>query len=285
MKNFAIIFSAENRRHWEQDQGDNITLYEKMAVGLADSIRQHMPDVDVYCGSFTHHILSDWAKSHLAKYRITVCEDLIFNDLRPATYNLFLRNFTKHYFAKKLLDTYDYLVYIDIDAIVLRPFEFSFDPTSPIVVVDTMPEWAKAHQSQFTNLPLNSTLFYLWFDIVNAHNAYLFELDYFDDSILYDHNLDVIISDRILGSNLTIIEQDFGGYHCFKPPKATDLAYHYDGLTSEGSLYMIKDTHPVIYKKYVLFFEKVLNAVIENEQGKWEKIKADFEQINTVIQE
>ena len=277
MKKFAIIFSAENRRHWEQDQGDNITLYEKMAVGLADSIRQHMPDIDVYCGCFTQHTLSDWAKKHLNKYNVTLCEDTVFPDLKPATYNLFLRHFTKHYFAKKLLDDYDYLVYIDIDAIILRPIEFPFDPTGPVVIVDTMPEWAKAHQKLFTELPLNTTLFYLWFDIINVHNSYIFDIDYQDEKVLYDHNLDVIITNRILESNLDIIEQDFGGYHCFKPPKATDLAYHYDGLTSEGSLYMIKDTHPSIFKKYVFFFEKILNAKIENEPGKWEKIKADYE--------
>ena len=278
MKNFAIIFSLESRKHWVNDQYFPVTLYEKMAVALADSIRVQMPNVDVYCGSFTEHTLSNWTRKFFTKYNITVCEELLFPDLKPATYNIFLRSFTKHYFAKKILDQYDYLVYIDIDALVLKPFEFSFDPTSPIVVVDTMPEWAKAEQKRFTDLPLNTTLFYLWFDIINGHNEWVFDIDYTDPNILYDHNLDVIITKRIVDSNLQIIEQEFGGYHCFKPPKETDLAYHYDGLTAEGSLYMIKDTNPGLYKKYVLFFEKILNVKIENEPGHWENIKANYEE-------
>jgi hypothetical protein len=276
MKEFAIIFSVENRKQEEQDFKSNMSLYEKMAIGLSDSIRQHMPDVDVYCGNFTDQTLSNEFKNYLTRYNVKLCEDLIFSNLKPATYNLFLRSFTKDYFAKKLLNQYRYLIYTDVDVIALRPFEFSFNPTDPIAVVNTIPDWVKAHLILFTKLPLDKPLLYLWLDIINTHNAYIFDIDYRDEKVLYDHNLDVIISNRILESNLDIIEQDFGGYHCFKPPKITDLAYHYDGLTSEGSLYMIEDTHPGIYKKYVFFFEKVLHAVIENEPGKWETIKAEF---------
>lgn len=276
MKQFAIIFSVENRKHWDQDFKSDMTLYEKMAIGLSDSIRQHMPNVDVYCGNFTHHTLSDSFKSHLKRYNINICEDLIFPNLTPATYNLFLRSFTKDYFAKKLLGQYQYLVYVDIDVLVLKPFEFSFDPTDPIVTVTTVPKYVKQHQKRFTKLPLDTTLFYLWMDVINPHNAWLFDLDYNDPEILYDHNLDVILSNKILISGLKILEQDFGGYHCEYLPDKSSLAYHYDGLTSEGSLYILKDTHPSIYKKYVFFFEKVLNAVIENEPGKWERIKAEF---------
>ena len=276
IKQFAIIFSVENRKHWEQDFKSDMTLYEKMAIGLSDSIRQHMPAVDVYCGNFTHHTLSDSCKSHLNRYNINICEDLIFPNLTPSTYNLFLRSFTKDYFAKKLLSQYQYLVYIDIDVLVLKPFEFSFNPTDPIVTVTTVPEYVKRHQKRFTELPLYTTLFYLWMDVINPHNAWLFDLDYNDPEILYDHNLDVILSNKILSSGLKILEQDFGGYHCEYPPDESSLAYHYDGLTSEGSLYILKDTHPSIYRKYVFFFEKVLNTVIENEPGKWETIKAEF---------
>jgi hypothetical protein len=276
MKQFAIIFSVENRKHWEQDFKSNMTLYEKMAIGLSDSIRQHMPEVDVYCGSFTHHLLSESFKDYLNKYNINICEDLIFPNLTPATYNLFLRSFTKDYFAKKLLNQYQYLVYIDIDVLVLRPFEFSFDPTDPVVIVTTVPEYVKRHQKRFTDLPIDTTLFYLWMDIINSHNAGLFDFDYNDPAILYDHNLDVILSSKILSSGLKILEQDFGGYHCEYLPNENSLAYHYDGLTSEGSLYILKDTHPGLYKKYVFFFEKVLGAVIENKSGKWETIKAEF---------
>jgi hypothetical protein len=82
------------------------------------------------------------------------------------------------------------------------------------------------------------------------------------------------MSNKIDKSNLTIIDQDIGGYHpCFKPPKSYHCCYHYDSFGEDGSLYAIKDTHPIEYQKYLMLFEGILNTKINNRQDYWDQIK------------
>jgi len=278
LNKFAIVLSLENKKGWQErkDLPGESSLYEKMAIALIYSIREHMPDVDIYCGNFTNNKISSSVRGHFEKKNVHICDDLLFDKVDPLSYNGYLRNFTKNYFAKKLLDQYDYLVYTDVDVLFLKPLKFEFNPTDPIIIVDNIPRWAREEMVRFTKIPLDGNLYLNWFDIINKHNQHVFDINYTDPAVLYDHGSDIIITERIDNSGLTIIDQQFGGYHCFKPVTTESLVYHYDSLYDEGSLYMLENTHSSTYKKYVFFFEKVLGVTIENEVGKWEKIKAQF---------
>jgi hypothetical protein len=267
---FAIVFSVENKH--EGGSPDISSTYEKMAIALSRSIRQCMPDVDVYCGCFTNNILSGLARKYFKQYSIEIIEDLCFDNIGDDDSYMFLRSFTKHYFATRLLDHYHYIVYVDVDVLFLRTIEFNFDPTSNICLVDTMPKWVVDFLSEYL-ITLDVPLLYNWFDVINKHNRHIFDLDYTDSTVLKEHMADIIVSKRIHYSNLQLIEQTVGGYHCVKPICADSIAYHYDSLGYAGTLYHLKQYHPSLYKQYKMFFETILNVPINNQQGYWEQIR------------
>ena len=274
---FAIVFSAENKRVAGLDP-DQSSPYEKMAIGLAYSIREHLPDVDVYCGNFTNNKLSATARIWFKKLKINYIEELIFNDIGADQSFMFLRTFTKDYFAKTLLDKYDYLLYLDVDVVLLGKPQFDFDPTQPLVLVDTMPQWVLNYHRQYLK-DLNGPLYYNWIDIVNQHNKYIFDLDYTDSYVLHKHNADVLMSNRITDSTLPRIEQHIGGYHCLKPITPEHTFYHYDNFGEEGTLYSIEPMHPEQYKKYINFFKQALNIKFSSDTdrtGHWDRIAEEF---------
>jgi len=281
---FAIVFSAENQIR--PDSNETSSGYEKMAIGLAYSIRACMPEVDIYCGCFTSNTLSDLARHHFIKLNVTLIEDLIFPEVNTKTeicldnnlndyykFNGFLRNFTKDYFAKNLLVKYDYLVYTDIDVLFLKEIQFDFDPMGPMALIEPIPHWSKKLISLFTVKPLSDNLYLNWIDIINNHNKHIYDIDYQLDEIRFDHASDVLITDRLDQSDLTLIEQHLGGYHCYKPPTPDITAYHYDSLGEMGTMFMLESTHPMLYKKYRLLFEKVLDIKIINQPGYWEEVR------------
>jgi hypothetical protein len=84
---------------------------------------------------------------------------------------------------------------------------------------------------------------------------------------------DILVSKRLHSSNLQLIEQTVGGYHCVKPIRADSIAYHYDSLGYAGTLYHLKQHHSSLYKQYRMFFEEILNVPINNQQEYWEQIR------------
>ena len=264
MKKFAIVFSVENK-----GQGPFVD-FEKMAVVLATSIRNCMPSVDSYCGVFTQRYISPSVENHLARLNVNLIYDNLFNsNTRPV--DLFLRSFTKHYFANKLLDQYEYLVYIDVDALFLKPLEFDFDPTGPIALVDEMPDWVKNFENTYTNTGDSSRLYYNWIDIINQHNRYIFDLNYHDKTTVFEKNTDVIISKRINDSGLQKIQQTVGAYHCLHPLTLESQVMHYDDFTASGSLINLQLVRPDIYMQYSMLIEHVLGQKITNQVGFWEE--------------
>jgi hypothetical protein len=245
-----------------------------MSIALACSIRDYLPDIDIYCGTFTNPVTS-YTRLWFHRLKVKYIEDLIFKDLPPDNPKMFLRTFTKDYFAKKLLDQYDYLIYLDVDVLMLGIPNFDFDPTSPMVLVDTMPTWIVNFHRRYLD-DLEESLYYNWIEIINQHNKKIFDLDYKDPYVLDIHNADVIISNRINSSNLTLIEQNIGGYHCAKISKPTHVFYHYDSLGDAGSLHNIESTHPFQYQKYLKLFEETLNIRVTSTVGYWEKVAKEY---------
>lgn len=267
---YAIVFSTENKTKLGDTDGSS--TYEKLSIVLAYSIRQYMPDVDVFCGCFTNNKLSNLARTHFSKLNVNIVEDLIFSNIGQGDEFMFLRTFTKDYFAKRLLDSYDYILYVDTDVVFLKAVEFDFNPTDPIVLVEPMPEWVCKHHA--TDLEeFDETLYFNWIEIINKHNQMLYSLDYNDPYILSSHIADRMLSSNINNSNLTIINQTVGGYHCIKAVNSRSLAYHYDTIGPEGSLYHLKNRHPTDYQRAILLFEKILNMKITNKEGFWENVR------------
>jgi hypothetical protein len=102
-------------------------------------------------------------------------------------------------------------------------------------------------------------------------------MDWNDPTMLINHNSDVILSNRILETELTVIEQQVGGYHFFKPIGKESVFYHYDSLGPAGSLPNVQAMFPEVYQKTVFFFEKILNIDIENRKNFWEEIAEKYE--------
>lgn len=262
MKKFSIIFTTENRNLESE--------LEKMSVVLANSIRTTMPDIDVYCGVFTDNTLSPAIVTHLKNLNVKIINDNIFYNVKKD--NLFLRPFCQKYFAEKLLDQYEYLVYIDVDCIFLKPLTFDFDPTGPIVLVDHIPQWVKSFESTYTKVT-NDILYYNWISIVNRHNKHIFDLDYTNPNVLFEKNADIAISKSIENSSLEKIQQTIGAYHCLHPVTLDTQVIHYDDFMEDGSLLNLRPLYLNTYIKYKLLIENVLGVKIRNVEGYWEKIK------------
>ena len=270
MNKVAIIFTVENKG----DKGfDGVTsTIEKMSVVMATSVREHMPDVDMYCGCFTNNKISEEIHSRLVNLKVNIVEDIQFDNISFDNTALFLRIFVKDYFAKKLLNQYDYLIYLDVDCLLLKPIEFDFDPTGPIALVDKMPDWVKKFESTITHIP-EGNLYYNWIDIINNNNKFLFDLDWSDISKLMQKAADGVFSKNIDTSGLTIIQQTIGAYHCLHELTKDHQLIHYDDLGPQGNFIVLEKMYPAVYTKYKLLIEKVLRSKITNQEGYWEKVK------------
>lgn len=253
MHNWAIIFSVENKKNLG---------YEKLSIILSTSIREHMPDVDVYCGCFTKNSLTDDTKKYLKKLNVNIEEAPIF-DTQEDNKCFYLRLYTKHYFANKFLNQYDYLVYVDVDTLFLKPLNFDFNPLDKIVLVETIPHWVKKHESKNDYVP-EGNLYYNWIQIINRENKFLYDIDFSSIDFLKVKLADSYISKRIDESGLKKIEQQVGANHCLKPLTDKSQIIHYDELDFDGCFIDIETIYPNIYKKYKLLIEEVLNLKITN---------------------
>ena len=239
-----------------------------MAVGLAYSIRQYEKDIDIYCGDFTNNKINKEALYWLDKFNVKYVNETFFNNIGKNDSFCFLRTFCKNYFAKTILDNYDFLIYLDVDVVQFNKINFNFDPVSPMVLVHTMPNWVKKYHSSYLS-ELKGFLYYNWVDIINNHNKHLYEIDWSDPKNLVNHNSDVIFSNKIIETKLNVIEQNFGSYHeDFKPNDKT-IFHHYDDLGESGSLYLLEEIDSLKYKKIVMFFENILKIKVENNKKYW----------------
>ena len=263
MSKSAIVFSVEHKGN---------SNFEKMAIGLAHTIRTYDKDIDIYCGNFTNNKSSKFGLEWFDKLDVNYVNDTQFDSIDEDDSFCFLRTYCKDYFAKRLLKDYDYLIYLDVDVVQFNPIELNFDPTAPMVLVHTMPDWVRNYHSQFlTNL--SGPLYYNWIDIVNDHNQHLYNIDWTDPKNLTNHEADVILSNKINQTELTIVEQTIGGYHTDFMPNKNTVFYHYDDLGDDGSLYLLEAVDAVKYKRITMFFETILNIKITNQPSYWDQFK------------
>jgi hypothetical protein len=230
-----------------------------------------MPDIDVYCGCFTNNSISEYTKKYLKKLKVNVEEVPIF-DGQENNKCFYLRLYTKHFFANKLLEQYDYLVYVDVDTLFLKPLTFDFDPLDKVVLIETIPHWVKKHESRNDYVP-EGNLYYNWIQVINRENKFLYDIDFSNVDFLKVKLADNYISKRIDESGLKLIEQNVGANHCLKPLTDKSQIIHYDELDFDGCLIDVEDVYPNTYKKYKLFIEQVLKLKIENVKDYYKNIR------------
>jgi hypothetical protein len=138
-----------------------------------------------------------------------------------------------------------------------------------------MPHWkSNYHKDYLTGL--NGPLLYNCVEVINNYNKHLYDIDWTDKKNLIKHNADVILSNRILETDLQIVEQNVGGYHFFKPLTKESIFCHYDSLGPEGTLISLKDIDFTKYQKYTMFFEQVLNIKVTNDKNYWINIAEEY---------
>lgn len=266
---YAIVFSTENRIDRDQFDDRGSSPFEKMALALVHSIRMH-DDCDVYCATFTQNKLSSYARLAFIKAKVKVVDPVLFPDIGRDEH-MFLRSFTKQFFGRMLLDQYDYLIYIDPDAVMLAKPKFDFDPTGRIITTSTMPQWVVNYHNQQLD-GLRAPLVFSWVDIINKHNVHLHDFDWEDPVVRHNHYTNVEYSNRLLNTELQLIEQRFGGYHNVAPTTADSIFYHYDSLEDFGSLYVLKQHHSKQLAATTKYIEQELRIKIANQEGYWEAI-------------
>ncbi len=255
MNNFCIVFSVEKN----VDEPN----YEKMAVLLAKSIRDTMPNVDIHCGVFTNRVPSQ----ETIKQLIDLDVGMNFNkkfEVEDESVNYFLRNYTKYYFSK-LLDKYNYIVYVDIDVIFLKPFIYQLPKNS--VLVEEVPDYIIDKEVKYLR-GYKGKLYYNWFDVITKDNKFIFDVDYTKQ---FEKESDILVSKNILKSNLNIIHQNIGAY--YPKHKLNDSTlFHYDGFIDSGSFYELETYSRKLYQKYRLYSERILKFNNNNNKEYWKDI-------------
>ncbi len=257
-KKQAFIFAV--------DDNPNEENYSKMALLLIQSILDSNPGVDIHCGVFTDRISSGVVHQIETQYPdVNVHVNIVFSEETSEGSNYFLRNYCCWYFGENVLQNYDQLIYIDIDALVLKEMDFILEPDS--IIVEEVPDNIKLLEEQYTG-KVQGPLYYNWWTIVTPSNKFVWELDYFNSDIIKEKQSCIEVSKRIATSNLNIIHQDIGAYYPkHKLTKASKL-FHYDGFIDSGSFWRLKKLK--IYKKYKLFAERILGLKNENNELFWD---------------
>ena len=122
-----------------------------MVLLLIDSIKMFDPDADMYCIAPTNH--PPRSRNELIKrqsdHNLTYIEDIIVR-ASPKKESSFIRELTCHYFSHimDLTNDYDCLIYLDVDAIIIKPFDYEVHyPGKNTILKSTFPPIIKMWES------------------------------------------------------------------------------------------------------------------------------------------
>ena len=259
-KRQAFIFSV--------DDNPNEENYSKMALLLIRSIKDTNPDIDIHCGIFTDRISSDILNEIAEEFpEVNIHLNIVFSGCETQGSNYFLRNYTCWYFGELLLKDYDQLIYVDIDAIVLKEFNYTLEENS--IVVEQVPDSIKKLEEPWIGV-VKGNLYYNWWTIITPSNLFIWDMPYFDSNeLLIEKNACVEVSARINRSKLKIINQEFGAYYPKHKLTSESVLFHYDGFIDSGSFWRLKAYSKKLYKKYKLYTETILGLNNENNTDYW----------------
>lgn len=253
----AIIFTAENSLHEDH--------FEKMACLLAYSIRYFHEDISIYCGVFSDKVLTERTKEGLRQLNVTIVEDIIFRDNKIKPKNYMNRSYCQYYFYKNLLHEHDYLIYLDIDIVLLKPINFTemsklgegiitYDYPKEAIYWDN--KMIKLETTGIEELNIDDKLYFNFIAVINEHNGYIFE----------DVWKNICGSDTLNLKFMTefskIIEKskinrarnpNFAAWYPHLPVTDDTIFFHYDGLHEAGTLNRLKGITPLhdVYVAYI----------------------------------
>lgn len=257
------------------DDNPNEENYQMMALLLIKSIIDTNPNCDIYCGIFTDRFPTSVIKEIEKHYpEVNIHINIVFPDTQLNQSNYFLRNYTCWYFADKLLGDqpkYEQLIYIDMDAIVLKKIDFALEPNA--VIVEEVPESIKLTEEKYIGV-VKHQLFYNWWTIITSSNKYIWDINYEDINLLLGKNSCIEISKRILDNvkkgNLKIIDQTMGAYYPKHELTPESILFHYDGFIDSGSFWRLKEFNKKLFKKYRLYAE-LIGLINNNDVEYWNK--------------
>ena len=207
----AFVFSVS--------QNDVEHNYPYLSLLLLESIKATNPDVDAYCGILTDNP-PDAALIKELEGGCNVVVDPVYRVTGHRDYSM--RPATCHYF-KHLLSRYSQLVYIDIDAVISRPFDYVLHENS--FLHDTWPEAVVAAVER----PKPDFFTFPWLSIINDSNC-----------DIYRPATGREFSRIVQQSELTLVPNDFTTFYSWRPYKQEHLAFHYDGFNYCGYAHMLK---------------------------------------------
>lgn len=108
--------------------------YEEMGPLLAMSIRKFHPTIDIHCGIFSDKEPRDSIIEELRNWDVNIHRHIKFKDPNRTLPNYLLKTYTQYYFYKQLAKEYDYLIYLDIDLVILKPIDFNYLESRNIMI-------------------------------------------------------------------------------------------------------------------------------------------------------
>lgn len=205
--------------------------YEYLTLLLLKSLELTNPNIDLYCGLFTDK-LPDEKLLKLIKDKVNIIHDKKFKV--NGNRNYFLRLYTMYYFTHvyNLLEKYDQVIYVDIDVVFLKNFNYILPNKS--ILIETFPNYIlKEVDKKYINKPY----FFPWFQILTKDNKFIYDLNYNSDTLQDDY------FNAIIESNLKQIPIEFGALYDYKPLRNDTLVFHHDGFIWMGYGFKLLDTN------------------------------------------
>lgn len=267
----AIILAVEQGKHEDS--------YEELACLLAYSIRHFHKDIDIYCGVFSDNVITEQTRENLQHLDVTIVEDIIFKDsdikqsivLKNNTIkytNYMNRSYCQYYFSKKLLDSHDYLIYLDIDIVLLKPINFlelsmlgksvvTYDYPKEAIYLDN--QSVQSETIGVEELDIDGELYFNFIAVINKHNKHIFESVWNNIHNFKTYNLKFMteFSNTINREKINRVENPkFAAWYPHQPITDDTVFFHHDGFHERGTLNRLKDITP-LYEIYIDYLNKI----------------------------
>jgi hypothetical protein len=256
----AIIFAIENSNHEPN--------YEYLSCLLAKSIRLFHKDVDIYCGVFSDKSLSKQTINILERLNVKIVHHIHFKKTHSELPNCLIRLFCQYYFYTNLQDKYEYLIYLDVDILLLKPINFNYMSSikNNILTYDWPKEnlylEEKSIKEQSTNqidFDIDSNFYLNIVNIISKSTGHIIEKTWESINIKTDinnYNWNVKYNSIVDSSNVKKIHNSrIVAFFPNLPVTDETVFFHYDGIHERSTLNRIKDISPV-YSKYMEYINE-----------------------------
>lgn len=237
MMRAAVIFSADNPSHDDR--------YELTACLLCKSIRMYHPDIDIYCGVYTSNKLSQYVVDELNQFDVKMVYDIIIDDSRDLMCRS-TRLYCQTHLTEQIIDSYDLIIYLDTDIILLQPIDFErlsreLDsiflyewPVESLYIDNSMIQ----EESCGELVDLNKGLYFNFFHLIHKNNRHVFSDAWRSVNVeqdTYNYNTEIKFHAAASSYANKIINDEICCYYPCLPPTKNTRFFHYDTLSDRKS--------------------------------------------------